>query len=259
MPGCTKPISVFFTVIAFLIAYPFTSKLESSEPSYKKKTKVCIDPGFGGQDVGSASCTKGIYSKDINLQIAKKLSKRIENPKIDTVLTRNEDQTVTLEERSIFCNTQGANFLISVHTNAHVDPTVSGIETYYLNLASDDDLRTMEKLKNYENIKEGADLEEILLELASNAIFTQSQKFAEHIQYAVIEKVVRKYAKVINRGTKQAPLYILLRSHMPAILIEAGFISNPLECERLMTSDYQELLVDGIVHGLKAYLEYSGQ
>ena len=64
-----------------------------------------------------------------------------------------------------------------------------------------------------------------------------------------------KHSFVKDRGVKQAPFYVLIGTQMPSILIEASFISNPRECERLLSDNYQNDIADGILNGLKNFIK----
>jgi N-acetylmuramoyl-L-alanine amidase len=65
----------------------------------------------------------------------------------------------------------------------------------------------------------------------------------------------RGYSRIKSKGVKQAPFYVLMGATMPSILVEASFISNPRECRRLTNSKYQQRLVEGIVRGIKKYIQ----
>ncbi|MCG2778136.1 MAG: N-acetylmuramoyl-L-alanine amidase, partial [Desulfobacterales bacterium] len=59
-------------------------------------------------------------------------------------------------------------------------------------------------------------------------------------------------------GVKQAPFYVLIGAHMPAILVQTGFLSNPMEKKRLFSKKYQECLAEGICAGIVAYIKNTG-
>lgn len=64
-----------------------------------------------------------------------------------------------------------------------------------------------------------------------------------------------KYNNIRSKGVKKAPFYVLLGAQMPAILVETSFISHPRECKRLTDPNYQESLCDGIIRGIRKYIE----
>ncbi len=110
---------------------------------------IVIDPGHGGRDFGSAGYVKGIHEKNINLQIAKILAKKIENKlNCEAVLTHNRDRFITLEERAAMANTKNADLFISIHANGSENQNIYGVETYFLNLATDNGSITIAARKN---------------------------------------------------------------------------------------------------------------
>ena len=74
---------------------------------------------------------------------------------------------------------------------------------------------------------------------------------AGKVVVATAEEVV---GLVKDKGVKKAPFYVLLGAQMPAILIETSFISNEVECKRLVNPDYQDALVESITNGVKRYI-----
>ena len=117
--------------------------------------RVVIDPGHGGRDYGAPGYLKGVYEKKIVLQIAMKLAKKIrENLGLEVIMTRDKDEFLSLEERTAIANTKNADLFISIHTNAHRDRRAYGIETYYLNLATDEDAMAVAARENATSKKE---------------------------------------------------------------------------------------------------------
>ena len=116
------------------------SDLKLVQPKLSGVKRIAIDPGFGGRDFGAPGYINGVYSKDVNLEIAKKLSQKIRKElHFEVIMTRESDIFVTLEERTAIANLKQADLSISIHTNATKDQKAHGIETYYLHAATDDD------------------------------------------------------------------------------------------------------------------------
>ncbi len=217
---------------------------------------IVIDPGHGGKDYGAPGYRRGVHEKDIALAISKKLAKEIKKKlKCVTVLTRTKDRFLTLEERTAIANTKNADLFISIHTNANKVRQAYGIETYFLNLATDNESIMVAARENATSMKNISDLQEILNDLMQNAKINESSRLAVQVQSSICSKLKRKYSKIRNKGVKQAPFYVLLGAQMPAILIETSFISNPRECKRLVSSSYQDRLCKAITHGLEGYIE----
>ena len=218
--------------------------------------RIVIDPGHGGRDYGAPGYLKGVHEKSVALNIAKKLAKKIrENLGCKVIMTRNRDKYLTLEERTAIANTKNADLFISLHTNAARNRRAYGLETYFLNLATDDDAILVAARENATSTKNISDLQTILSDLMQNAKINESSRLAAHVQEAMYKHMKKKYSRIKNKGVKQAPFYVLLGAQMPSILIETSFISNPRECKRLNNSRYQDHLCDAIANGIRSYIK----
>ena len=220
-------------------------------------SRIIIDPGHGGRDYGAPGYLKGVHEKDVVLQISRRLAKKVRQElKCEVFLTRNRDEFLTLEERTAIANTKNADLFISIHTNSHKDRRAYGIETYFLNLATDDDAIRVAAMENATSTKNISDLQTILYDLMQNAKINESSRLAGYIQGSMVRnlKAVR-YSRIKDKGVKQAPFYVLLGAQMPAVLVETSFISNPRECKRLITPEYQERLCEAIIRGIKEYIK----
>ncbi|OQY12671.1 MAG: hypothetical protein B6I31_02720 [Desulfobacteraceae bacterium 4572_19] len=219
-------------------------------------SRIVIDAGHGGKDVGAIGHIKGIYEKNVALDIAKRLAVKLRrNLKCEVILTRNSDKFLTLEERTAFANTRNADLFISIHTNAARNKNAYGIETYFLNLATDKTSISVAARENATSTKNISDLQSILNDLMRNAKINESSRLAGYVQDSMYNGMKKRYDRIKNKGVKQAPFYVLLGAQMPAILIETSFISNPKECKRLTSTRYKDLLCDSIAKGVKEYIQ----
>ena len=219
-------------------------------------SRIIIDPGHGGRDYGAPGYLKGVHEKDVVLQISRRLAKKIRKElKYEVYLTRNSDTYLTLEERTAIANTKSADLFISIHTNSHKNHRAYGIETYFLNLATDDDAIRVAAMENATSTKNISDLQSILSDLMQNAKINESSRLAGYVQGSMVRHLKNKrYSRIKDKGVKQAPFYVLLGAQMPAVLVETSFISNPRECKRLITPQYQERLCEAIIKGIKTYI-----
>ncbi len=83
----------------------------------------------------------------------------------------------------------------------------------------------------------------------------ESTRLADDVHHAMIQGMRKKYPDIHDLGVKQAPFYVLLGARMPSILIETSFISNKLECKRLLNPSYQEDICNAIADGVQKYVE----
>jgi len=217
--------------------------------------RICIDPGFGGREKGAPGCKKGVFSKDINLELAKMLANKIrEKLNLEVIMTRKADKHLTLEERTAIANTKNADLFISIHTNAAEDQTAYGIETYFLSPAGDKESILAPARPNAASTNNFNDLDVIMSDLLQNSKFNESERLANQVQKSLYNHMKKQYSCIKNRGAKRAPFYVLIGAQMPAILVEIGFITNRKECERLLNQEYQDHLVEGFLKGIQKYI-----
>jgi N-acetylmuramoyl-L-alanine amidase len=103
------------------------------------------------------------------------------------------------------------------------------------------------------------DLKLILNDLLLNTNISESSRLAHEVQKGMLVRVKKRYTKVKSLGVKQAPFYVLIGADMPAILVETGFITNPLERKRLLNKRYRGHLADGMVRGIDSYIKSIGR
>jgi len=219
-------------------------------------SRIVIDPGHGGRDYGAPGYLRGVHEKDVVLKLSRRLAKKIRKELgCEVIMTRNSDRNLTLEERTAIANTKNADLFISIHTNAVRDRRAYGIETFFLNLATDNDAILVAARENATSTKNISDLETILSDLMQNAKINESSRLAVHVQKSMDLHLRNHYSRIKSKGVKQAPFYVLLGAQMPAILIETSFISNPRECKRLNDIAYQDQMSEAIVNGIKEYIK----
>ena len=217
--------------------------------------RVVIDAGHGGKDKGAIG-EGAVYEKDLNLQLAKKLAQRIRQElKLQAVMTRETDRFIPLEERTAIANTKQADLFLSIHVNASPNPLAQGVETYFLNLASDEEAVRVAAMENATSTKRIGDLQKILKDLMLNTKIDESSRLAHHVQLHLHDTLNGKFGPIKNLGVKQAPFYVLIGAQMPSILVEVSFISNSQDRERLMQEDYQDQIVEGIFKGVERYIK----
>jgi N-acetylmuramoyl-L-alanine amidase len=216
--------------------------------------RIVIDPGHGGKDPG-CYFDGGIKEKSIVLMLAQILAQKVEEElDCEAFLTRDKDVFIPLEKRTAFANMQKADLFISLHINAHKQADVHGLETYYLNMATDERAVLVAARENATSEKNISDLQSILNDLMLNTKISESSKLAHEVQKGIMGSVGKKYAEVKDLGVKPAPFSVLIGAEMPAILVETGFITNPAERKRLQSKKYLETMADGILSGLEDYI-----
>lgn len=186
---------------------------------------ICIDPGHGGSDTGAINRSLGIYEKDLNLDIARRLSKILMDDGWTVLMTRESDQDVAsprapaieeLQSRADVANGMKADIFLSIHCNAMYDSSWSGTSSHWY------------KKIDYE--------------------------LAETMQNAMLAKLGLK-----NRGIIRNRFYVLRVTKMPAVLMECAFVSNYKEASLLATEEFRQKIAEGLADGLKAYVVGRGE
>jgi N-acetylmuramoyl-L-alanine amidase len=217
--------------------------------------RIVIDPGHGGKDPGCYISGR-IEEKDVVLSLAKVVAEKIRHAVgCEVYLTRTDDVFLPLERRTAIANMKKADLFISLHINAHRQSSIRGIETYFLNVTTDESAVTVAARENATSEHNISDLQKILNDLMLNTKIHESSRLAHEVQKGMLRQVKSRFKLVRDLGVKQAPFYVLIGAEMPAILVETGFITNPSERQRLLTHSYQETLADGIASGIKRYIQ----
>lgn len=220
--------------------------------------RIIIDAGHGGKDPGAIG-RNGIREKDVMLKLARLVADKVRQElRCEVVLTRKSDVFLPLEDRTAIANMKKGDLFISLHTNAHRDRRISGVETYILNIALDEDAMNLAARENATSTKNIGDLQMILNDLMLNTKINESARLAEFVQKGLVRELRTRYKGVQNRGVRQAPFYVLIGAEMPAILVEVGYITNRTENKRLCTEAYLKRTASGIVKGIDSYIKDMG-
>lgn len=221
---------------------------------------VVIDAGHGGHDPGAVGAKS--QEKDIVLTLALKLGKMIESnfSDVKVIYTRKTDEFIELYRRAQIANEIHADLFISLHINSNENPIPYGYETYVMGLhKSQANLEVAKKENaailledNYKTSYDGFDPNSpeasIIFSLYQNAYLDQSLDLSMRIQQQFMKRIKSK-----DKGVKQAGFLVLYKTAMPAILIEAGFISNQNEEEYLNSEKGKTNIVLSIFEAFKEY------
>ena len=244
-------------VAANLVEQPTGAEKKVKLPkkiNISKIRRIVVDPGHGGHDPGAVG-PSGIQEKDIVLAIGLRLRDLFkEELGVDVVMTRSTDVFIPLEERTAIANKVGADLFLSVHANAALNRSAAGIETYYLNLAKTEKVAQLAAKENGTSLEKVSVLQAILFDLMANYKLNDSAHLANEVQKSLHKKLRTRYADVKNLGVKQGPFYVLVGASMPSILVETAFLSNATEESRLKDPAYQAMAADGILDGVRSYI-----
>ncbi|MGG1686095.1 N-acetylmuramoyl-L-alanine amidase [Pseudalkalibacillus sp. NRS-1564] len=193
------------------VAYVHSAYLIPKSSNSLNNLTIVVDAGHGDHDPGASNGK--LLEKDINLDVALYLEKKLKSAGANVVMTRRDDSFLELRERSNIANNLNADAFISVHTNA-ASEAAHGIETYWYDKYSS----------------------------------AESKALAESIQKRLIEVTEAR-----DRGVKNQSFSVIRESRMASVLVEVGFLTNNEEYKLLLTQSYREELAEGIYQGVLDY------
>lgn len=195
---------------------------------------VVIDPSHGGNDPG-VKLTDQTREKDITLYIAQILKTGLENTgRVKVLLTRSSDTDVSITERVRTAANNRADLFVSIHVNAGFEGNASGFELYFPGF------RTQPGT--------GETSGEIVRDMVRTQYLNESIRFSQLLQRNM-ERVFPR----MDRGIRDLPIRIIQDLTIPAVVIEAGFATNPKERKALMEPSTQQAIGEAIQ---KSILEY---
>jgi N-acetylmuramoyl-L-alanine amidase len=215
-------------------------------------SRIVIDPGHGGHDPGAKG--KGVDEAELVLDIALRLEKLLQkNPGTEVILTRRSDDFVPLQERTAIANREGADLFLSIHANASVNAAARGIETYFLNFATNMNAASVAARENAASGQTMGALPDFVKAIALNNKLDESRDFAREVQHALIERLRPTNKTVKDLGVRQAPFVVLIGAAMPSVLAEISFVTNPQEARLLKNGAYRDRIAEALYAAVRKY------
>ena len=224
---------------------------------------MALDAGHGAKDFGAVY--NGHIEKNISLAVALKVGKILEStPGFEVIYTRKTDVFIDLVERANIANRADANIFVSIHCNANKNSAAAGTETYVMGMTKnasnleaakrENSVITLEKdyKQKYEGYDPNSPETMIGMTLMQEEYLDNSISLASKVQDIFTDGLGKK-----SRGVKQAPYMVLHKAYMPRVLIEMGFISNPVDGayldSELGQNETARAIADAIVSYRKEY------
>ncbi len=215
---------------------------------------VLLDPGHGGDDFGARAFR--LRESDLTLDLAMRTRDALlrRRPDIRVVLTRENDTFVSLEQRTAMANAIGADLFVSIHLNAAWEPVDhGGITTFVLDTTNDRQARRLAARENGTTEGDVTELERILAGLERGEQGAASSVLAERIHHTTLSAGRHVLPRLYDRGVRSAMFYVLVGATMPAVLLEASFLTRPDEADALRTERYRDAIAGGIAEGIARY------
>jgi N-acetylmuramoyl-L-alanine amidase len=199
-------------------------------PKGKKIRTIAIAPGHGGKDPGNMVNKE--QEKEYTLLLAKALKQELIARGFKVVMTRETDKFVDLEPQAAFAKRAKADLFITVHYNAVADVDPKGLETFALTPAGA--ISTNGGTPSPWS--------------AGNKYDSSNMLLAYHVHQAMLQK-----SDFEDRGIRRAGFMVLRHLHMPGILIEGGFMSNPSDAKKIFSSAHRKVFARSIADGIVVY------
>ena len=214
--------------------------------------RVVIDAGHGGHDPGAKA--NGVTEAELTLDVATRLKNLLaKQPGIDVVMTRSTDVFIPLEERTRIANREGADLFLSIHANASRNVKARGVETYFLNFATNSEAEAVAARENAGSGQTMHKLPEIVRAIATNNKIDESRDFAEIVQRAMVRRLSQRNKTLRDIGVKQAPFVVLIGAEMPSVLAEMSFVTNKQDASLLKTAAYRQQIAEALLDAVLRY------
>lgn len=214
---------------------------------------IVLDPGHGGQDPGAIGLG-GAAEKQLTLDVALRLKRRLESRGYTVLMTRSGDETVSLRDRVEFANRQPTDLFVSIHANSFPDEPVNALETYYFGANSERYLLRLAEAENQGSDYSVADFNNMIRRLSNTVKLQESRRLAVTIQKSLVHNTREILPGVQDWGVKAGPFVVLLGSDAPSVLAEISVLTNRDQVDRLKLEAHREQLSAFLEEGILNYL-----
>jgi N-acetylmuramoyl-L-alanine amidase len=219
---------------------------------------IVLDPGHGGSDPGAVT-PHGLYEKELTLDIGLRLASLLRGEGYTVAMTRKDDMTLSLQQRTELANSAKADLFLSIHINFIPVAIRRGIETYYLGPTNDPQIARLATVENAASGYSLADFRELLERVYTDVRQAESRHFAQAVQNRLFVSLRQHNPRLEDRGVKKAPFVVLIGTEMPSILAEVSCISNQDDVRLLRAGDYRQTIARALASGVRTYASSRNQ
>jgi len=234
--------------------------------SFERVRTIVIDPGHGGENFGAIGVAH-VHEKYLTMKLAMELRAKLQctYPSARIVLTRYWDKEMPLHKRIHYANKLDADLFLSLHYNAAPHDRATGIETYYLateQVVPGAAPKKGEPIASAEATTSGIEPEPdapVLGTYGDDVVRTTRDmaRMRQHQRSALLAEVVHRNLlskiRAVDRGVKQANFGVLRGALMPAIVVEGGFLSHPVEGKTVPRDRHREAMIDALIQSIEEF------
>jgi len=196
---------------------------------------IVIDPGHGGENEGAIGVA-GIHEKHLTLSLGLRLAEvlRERHPDVHIVLTREDDQFVSLADRIAIANHLEADLFLSLHFNSSTNPEAIGFESFWAG-----------EYAEQESAKLGDDED---IRIRKQQVAPLAEHIANCFNWAMSERF-----DVLDRGVKEGDYTVLTRAEVPAVVLEFAFLSHAVEGLAATMPDQHDLMIEAVIEAIERF------
>ena len=214
---------------------------------------VLIDPGHGGKDPGATAANGELLEKDVALAFALELRDRLaRRGRVRVALTRDDDRFLTLDQRPAIARRIGAALYLSVHGDSAPNPLARGVTVYSLSdVASSEEAARVAEAENRASGGSGEDEGDVVKAMLADLRLREQMEQSA----ALADRIVRRARGSVElrpRPHQFAAFHVLRRAGVPAVLVEAGYLSNVDDEARLARPDGRKALVEALAQAIES-------
>lgn len=204
-------------------------------PGLIRPATVVLDAGHGGSDKGAVNQYQ--FEKNFNLDVARRVRDELVAAGVDVFLTRNSDGFLDLPRRAAMANQKENAIFVSIHFNSAANRAAQGFEVFAIPPRGAPSTER-EDLSPRDMVQESGNAHEL-----------QSFLLAKSIYHAMHGRL-----RMMDRGIKRSRFAVLRLSKMPAVLLEGGFLSNPIDARRIASPEWRTRYAKAVAEGILAYM-----
>lgn len=234
-----------------------TAAVEPAVPPVSMRFVVVIDPGHGGVDRG-ATGEGGADEKSVNLAFGLALRDALKGkPGIETVMTRDDDVFIPLNERAAIARRAGASLFVSLHADSIRYKDLRGATVYTLSEKASDSLAS--ELAESENAadrfagpewdQDAPEIHDILVDLVRR----ETESLSEHFAARLVTDLKDGQVRLINNPKRSAGFRVLRAPDVPSVLLEIGYLSNKEEEKLLTSGEWQRKVADVLADSIDEF------
>ena len=249
MSACYNPFSIkgrcLLIFLGILLICPGTLEANPKKPVFAKQKKtIVLDPGHGGHDKGALG-SDGTFEKNVTLDLARMLATELKNT-YRVILTRTDDYFLNIPSRISMANHVKADLFISIHSGGSFLHQANGITLYFFKEISESTLTPdIDPSKPFKGINNRSPWSNI-----QNRHQASSKILAQLMLNRINKQTIFKKSEILD-----APLMVLEGADMPAVCLEIGYITNPVEEKSLQDISVLSNIAQGIRNGIDDFFD----